>query len=743
MASKERQARWRARARAAGKPLKRYDKPRVSSFHTYEFVAVDGEGFNEGPDETIRIGKDGVYKTTRYHHYAYLAASDGSEEYAETGRISSKKCLDFLLAIKQNNPNALPVVFSGSYDVCHMLAFGLEQDEIKHLLHGDPDDPVPEEFRRKILDVSLIEKGEGHDYRIEYRPRKSLSIWRWPYGADKFEEKRKCDGSTKWQYSANDHVVLWDVWGFFQGSFAQAMENWLPGHPDAEFIKTMKAGRSVFSRSEIDTIKHYNQLELKCLVEIMERLRTAIATMGLTITRWDGSGAISGAMLKHHNIKNYMATCPDEVFEAATIGYSGGHIEAYMLGTAHQSVFHDDINSAYPAEFLNLPSLADGTWQLDGTGDPPAGFTIVCVEFHYRYGMPFYPLFYRTDGGSIIYPQRGAGWYWYPEFVAGRDFARKFGAQVFRVVKWHHFKEDDPTLRPFAFIADLYEQRKAIIAQTRATGVPNGAQHTYKLAYNGGYGKTVQQVGARVDWAAREIIPPAYFQLEWGGYITAGARAKLMQAAMQKPHAIIAVATDGIYSLERLDLDRPAGKILGAWEETVHQGMTLVMPGVYWLHDEPSKTNKTGLTNYSRGFSKEAMETPEAVHTAWKRKYEEMYVASDRMVTLGTACISDGFFALRGRFLKSDRNLVLNGRNSKRVGISMHNKKPHLRMYPTQPIPTEIFGLDDADGEFTMSAPYPISWFEIDDLPVSQAERDPNAEAEKSFDDDAEAFFLR
>ena len=105
-------------------------------------------------------------------------------------------------------------------------------------------------------------------------------------------------------------MTLWDVWGFFQESFLAALDYWLPADPDYAFIRDWKGKRSEFERGEIDTIRRYNAAELRCLALMMNKVRDAIRNMGLTVSRWDGAGAISGAMLKHNNVKNHMRRKP-------------------------------------------------------------------------------------------------------------------------------------------------------------------------------------------------------------------------------------------------------------------------------------------------------------------------------------------------------------------------------------------------------------------------------------------------
>lgn len=699
----ETRAQW-ARAKRA----RRAKQPLPSAFETGRFVAVDGEGFSDGETISLSIGKDNRLYEAADHFYGLLMDSDGAEAWAPSGRLSAKTCLDFLLAISERDKHAIQVIFGGPYDVCHMLAFCLDREQVQALRQSTIAGG------RQHCDFTLSEDGVAHDYRVEYRSRKSLTVWRFEAGSDKYRQHVRRDGGREWKLNAEARACLWDVWGFFQGSFVAAMENWLPDDPDWHFIRDMKGQRAIFERSEIETIRRYTAAELRCLVAMMERVRASVRSLNLTISRWDGAGAIAAAMFRANDVKQHMAECPPDVFDAARVAYAGGHIEAMKLGYHNGKVWHYDINSAYPHQFRRLPGLAFGEWHA-GDEMPPSGFTLVQLEFHFQAGLPFYPLFHRSVDGSIRYPERGAGWYWFVEYDCARAFAERFGCYTFRVISWHHF-ETRANAAPFGWIEDAYRVRRDVIMRSRETGVRDDSHMMIRLGLNSCYGKTAQQVGVRYDRETGEIVPPTYFQIEWAGFVTAGCRAQLMRAAMQKPHAIISFATDAVFSTEPLDLPHGPEKRLGEWERSIHDnGMTIVMPGVYWLHDHDK------IRHFSRGFDKAAMSEPEIVHAAWRRGETTLHVEQRRMVTLGNATMSENFWKLRGLFVTTTRELKINGFNSKRCPVAMSQCAPHKGLVSTWPRD------HDAPAGIAlsslMSTPYPIAWVdglvEPDDEPVS------------------------
>src|SRR5208283_4781067 len=87
--------------------------------------------------------------------------------------------------------------------------------------------------------------------------------------------------------------------------------------------------------------------------------------------------------------------------------------------------------------------------------------------------------------------------------------------------------------------------------------------------------------------------------------ITAGTRRMLIEAALTDPDAIIAFATDGIYSIRPLNIHVPEKKELGHWERNnVKNGGAFVQSGVYTLHvDNQIIDEQKALKVKSRGFS--------------------------------------------------------------------------------------------------------------------------------------------
>lgn len=690
-------------------------------FRDGEFVAVDGEGFSEGPEEVDWIGGESRPYRSRPHFYAYLAASDGAELWTpEPGsRLSLAECLAFLCERAASTPNAILVAFGASYDVIQMLAYDLSRRQLARLVGTAGEGGW-----------LVVTPGDGFTYRLHYRPRKCFTVQRWREGELRWRLVEGRDGAARRKSTPHLTVRLWDVIGFFQEAFAEVMAKWLPGDPDEAMIRTMKAGRRTFERSEIDVIRRYNAAELRILVKIMQRLRDAIADLGLQVSRWDGAGAIAAAMMQKHAVKE--ATGDDlgrgepGLFHAVRCAYSGGHIEACQVGrwSGLGPCHHYDINSAYPHEFIQLPRLDRGRWAHlaaapgpanaaggAGTGWRDAGFALVHLRWDFPPGKPFYPLFWRNRQGSILYPRAGSGWYWRAEALAAFAWFAALcdpaegSIEAGEAWVWEPdvcLEVKKQTSMPFAWVRGYYARRIE-------AGPSSGIGKVIKTGLAALYGKTAQQLGAKLDDDG-EVRAPPYFQLAWAGAVTAGVRASMIEAAILAPWSVIGFATDGLFTTEALPLDCPAEKVLGAWEYQRHAGIVMVMPGVYWLleDDRPPK-------GYSRGFDKEKPADLDLVIEGWRRGDCAAIVELERLVGLATATSSRELWRLRGRFVTCERDLALDGDNSKRYPLRGAKERRRcarelVRLTPRDHDISNLFGWEPEE-----SWPYPIAWLDGDD----------------------------
>ena len=156
-------------------------------------------------------------------------------------------------------------------------------------------------------------------------------------------------------------------------------------------------------------------------------------------------------------------------------------------------------------------------------------------------------------------------------------------------------------IRPFAFIREYYDQRRAIKDEAARTGVYNPMEIVIKLFINSVYGKLAQFVGEKGK--IPKTANPYY-----AAAITAYGRRRLCEAALVDPYAIVFFATDGIVSTRPLhgmpggfDRVKVEGRDvieLGDWEYVQGNGGLFVGSGIYiyWKHSSTIRANRNATT---------------------------------------------------------------------------------------------------------------------------------------------------
>jgi hypothetical protein len=626
--------RYKKRARPSGPSGKR-----LSKFSRGAFVAWDGEGVT---------GADGV------HRYVMLLTSAGDRLVNPNG-IPTYDALSMLADIGARERGAIHVAFASGYDV-NMILRDCSRRQLERLWSGE---------------WTMVCNGA---FVVQYRPRKSFSVRRWGM-------KRS--------------TVLWDTFGFFQSSFVSAVEQYLgKDWPALALIAKQKALRSTFTLGDVDAVSLYCRAECDTLVSLMGRLHGYMQDAGLSVSRWDGAGAVAAAVLSREGAADHLTRAiPREVQIAARHAYAGGRSELVQYGYAPDTpVYHYDINSAYPTAMQHLPSLNAGQWRRSSgfIRDAPT-LTVYRVRWDLAHAA-LYPFFFRSHDASIFYPQRGEGWYWAPEVDAAREAIRS-GALRGRctVLDAWSWEPVDPDARPFGFIASLYAQRQ----QWKRDKI--GAEKVLKLGINSLYGKTAQHVGGR------DGAPPRYHQLEYAGWITSYTRAALFRAAIPTlaRRSAIMLSTDAVYSLEPLT-DLPTGPNLGEWSAEPHDGICVVQSGVYWTRNDGE------WKAFSRGFDKGSISV-ESIRDAWKRGRDSYGATLSRFVTMGSALQAredaPGFKAWR-TWRTTPRALALCPAHTKRVDDARTRPSHAARgMVTTHAAVPASYMMGQ-----TASAPYPLPW---------------------------------
>lgn len=509
------------------------------------FIGCDGEGMGDGSDHDFYVWRMG-------------------ENQLLTGEpLTTEQCLYF---IAEQDPGPIYTIFSGNYDFT-MILRGLPEEVARDLLNR--------KARESDAENGYVRPTQWGDLFIDYIPHKRLSV----------------------RLRGKPAIVIHDVFGFFQSSFVAAIEEWNVGTPEErDLIAAGKERRGDSDvRSEVE--QEYNRIECKVLSELMHEFHSTVDSIGLTCAPYEGAGALASSLMKIHYtkpVKERNRHASDGEKEAlftseldpATFGlptwdaYYGGRFEITAHGPIHAPVYEYDINSAYPAAIRILPCLQHGTWRRgSSTGrdrrDPirallEGRLVLGYIEWKLPPTENFGPLPHRNRNGNVTFPLTGAGWYWSIEWPKDEGTYVVRDVWEFQATCEHH---------PFSWVYDRYQQRRAHKEAGR-----KGQAMALKLGYNSLYGKMAQTIG-RAPWR----------NSAYAGLTTALCRRWIRDAAEQNPQSAVMFATDGLYTLEPLNL--PIGSDLGQWESAEFpEGLHLVRPGIYFSHDGEAKIKTRGIS---------------------------------------------------------------------------------------------------------------------------------------------------
>lgn len=493
--------------------------------HKPTFVALDGEAIDD--------------------KYVLLGTSEEGKCLENKKGIKTIQALRWLWNLgtskRYRNLHAVFVSFYFSYDV-------------EMLLRDLP-------LKKKII-LFKTGKVDYNEWALRYYKRKFFTI--------RQKTGRKLADKSGQSVATGNGITVFDVCGFFigQGGFIKVLQSFDIEVPP-EIIKG-KAARSTFTWNDYETIKKYNQLECKLLVELMGKVYKLCEKINLIPTRWYGASALANLALRRWNVMEHsrrttVEHTPEVFFDAITRAYFGGRIEAFKLGS-FSSVFSYDINSAYPTAMVKLPRTRGNFWiQSD---EWRKGFALWHVKWKFPATEKLGIFPYRMRDGSIKFPLQGEGFYWNPEVT----LAKKLYPKSLEIIGgW--FLQDEDELTPLAEkIPSLYAQRQ----KYKAKG--DLSQWIIKILLNSLYGKFAQKVG-RADFK----------NFVYAGWITSFTRAAMRSAVVGKEPHIIAFNTDGIFSKAKLPRIKKDSRELGEWEIKQYKKLTVIMSGMYLKEDSAGK----------------------------------------------------------------------------------------------------------------------------------------------------------
>jgi hypothetical protein len=290
------------------------------------------------------------------------------------------------------------------------------------------------------------------------------------------------------------------------------------------------------------------------------------------------------------------------------------------------------------------------------------------------------------------------------EVIAALAYEEKLGGDTWQIEilgAWNFVELSQ--IKPFAFLQSLFDLRAA---------QPKGSvlSIVLKLGINSVYGKLAQAIGTMGK--APSSANPWY-----AAAITAGTRAQLLIAALQKPHEIVMLATDGIISQSPLQLECPAKKSLGTWEQSeLSKGGLFVQSGVYSISDANGN-----FASKSRGFRPDNISSGETlsdylistVPPLWKTGSPALSFKYNFYQTLGSAIASEGSFAFIGMWGSGHRDLDLQKSGVKRVTDPRQGKRRASRLVASRPSQWNMTLMDE-NGGLAISAPSMPEWLDDD-----------------------------
>jgi hypothetical protein len=556
-------------------------KRRKDSVQHHPIIGIDGEGITT-PD-----GR---------HLYTYIAAVDEhgkvwGEAFNQKG-LSHDDCMDVLLDLPRDS---LKFGYMISYDVTKILE-ELPMVERYYLMRPDKRRTrTCKDCKHKwTVNKSGCPKCKSHNTQ-DYTPFVSWKGKGYNFQPGSFtfaDGMRKITpqgrgNKRKWTRS----VKIWDCFRFFQCAFVQALKNWDVGtKEERDQIQAMKVQRGTFVDVDPQKVREYCQRECQLLAIMMRKVIDSHNEVELDLAgQYQGAGATASALLKKYNVADYKTedfpSLPGELQYAAMCSFFGGRFENSIVGVVRKPVFGRDIASAYPYAETFLPCLKCGKWRLvRGRGVLRAieqarlaccHYRVLPVPKRARHEIPWMPLPFRDEKGSICYPTNCTGWAWKPELLS----AISGWPDLVEVDEaWIYDTECDH--QPFAFIPEVY--------MNRVKWGKEGKGIVLKLGSNATYGKTAQNVGRKPfqDWI-------------WAGNTTAYTRGQIntLICAAKDRWNVMSIATDGIYGVEDLECPKPVdtgtwglvdsdGKdkeALGGWErKDVPEGMFIAKPGLYY-----------------------------------------------------------------------------------------------------------------------------------------------------------------
>lgn len=279
-----------------------------------------------------------------------------------------------------------------------------------------------------------------------------------------------------------------------------------------------------------------------------------------------------------------------KVLKTAYDSFYGGHFEILKRGY-FEHVYTYDIKSAYPAEIANLIDFTKGKWKKVKTLDENAhtGFYSCRIQALEEYFSPFKQKLGNEKIGLNIYPNGRFKQYLTKEEIM--FYESHFPNSTIKIDFGYEFNPKE-TVYPFkSEIERLYEWKN--------TEKDADIKYCVKIIMNSLYGKFIQVSGKMHETG--KLFNPIY-----AAKITAGARIKILDLALQKPDCVISFSTDSVASTEKLSVvNNPK---LGDFDKDFEGEGVFIMSDVYNLWNNENKKVKSKLRGFALAKTKDIEE---------------------------------------------------------------------------------------------------------------------------------------
>ena len=549
--------------------------------------------------------------TETYKGYAKLIC-DNTGDYKEIENFDD--VVKFLARAK----------YRGKYNWFFNIAFDFEA-LVKHLDYGEL--------------LSLYHDKEimyGDRIKIKYIPKKYFVI----------------------QDKSNNNYYFYDMHNFLEGSLNTASQKFLNDKKDSDIIDS--------ARLNIDWqywIDNRENIIKYCIKDAYLTKRLADYFWNIVYTKLNfypktpmSKGKLSEEYFLHTCKIPTINDISEKVLKYAYSSFYGGHFEILKRGY-FDKVYSYDIKSAYPSIIAELIDFNKGKWdKVDALHESAhSGFYLCKIESMEKNFSPFMQKIGGSQGLNV-YPNGKFKQYLTKEEI---EFYRlRFPNNSIKIENGYEFYPKNE-VKPFKEeIERLYHWKE--------TEQDKDIKYCVKIILNSLYGKTIQVSGTGNQTG--KLFNPIY-----AAKITAGARIKILDLAMQKPENVISFSTDSVCCNEKLNV--PLNPKLGEFQLDFNGEGVFIMSDVYHLWDLEQKKEKSKI----RGFSLVSAKDMEDDTTYLKDILASMSGTEYKYMTIRPDHLGECIMHRKTKTIKDNLNIF--SEHEKTININGDNKRVWEKMF--------------------------------------------------------------